>query len=294
MSEPYRTRGFHALAHDFHLRVESEPIGRYFERVLSGLSAPDISGTEYAVRTTADENAPDSLQLVRIGDVSGDDEVVVQSASVADLATSFVHSVNRKAIAADYAVMCHAGGVERDGVGVVLPAHTESGKTTLTAGLVRAGYSYLSDEAVAFDPVTRLIEPYPKPLSIDAGSHHLFPELEPAPAPGDDATPNVQWQVPPDAIRPGSVGRPCAARLIVFPKYEAEATTEVEPLSQAAGLLELATNTFEFRSHARRSLEALAEVVRSAQCYRMAVGDLDDACALISGLVDRAAEQVHV
>jgi hypothetical protein len=293
MSATYRSRNFHALAHDFHLRAESEPIGRYFEHVLSGLPTPGDATTEYVVRATPEADTF-SLQLVRFGDDNGDEEVVLQSASVADLVTSFVHFVNRKAIAADYAVMCHAGGVERDGVGVVLPAHTESGKTTLTAGLVRAGFSYLSDEAVAFDPVTHVIEPYPKPLSIDAGSHHLFPELEPTPAPGDDAAPDDQWQVPPDAIRPGSVGRACAARLVVFPKYEPDATTELAELSQAAGLLELTTNTFEFRSHARRSLEALAEVVRGARCYRMAVGDLDDACALISELVDQVAEQAHV
>jgi hypothetical protein len=294
MSAPYRTRGFHALAHDFHLHAQSEPIGSYFEHVLSGLPAPDVRGTEYAVKTIEDADAPDLRQVVRIGDAPGDDEVIVQSSSVGDLATSFVHYVNRKAIASDYAVICHAGGVERDSVGVVLPAHTESGKTTLTAGLVRAGFSYLSDEAVAFDPVTHVIEPYPKPLSIDAGSHHLFRELEPAPAPGDAAAPDDQWQVPPDAIRPGSVARPCTARLIVFPKYEADTPTELEPLSRATGLLELATNTFEFRDHARRSLELLAEVVRGAQCYRMAVGDLDDACALINELVDRVGEQAHV
>ena len=43
----------------------------------------------------------------------------------------------------------------------------ESGKTTLTAGLVRAGFDYLSDEAVAFDWDTLDIVPYAKPLSID-------------------------------------------------------------------------------------------------------------------------------
>jgi hypothetical protein len=189
--------------------------------------------------------------------------------------------------------MCHAGGVELDGIGFVFPAHMESGKTTLTTGLVRAGFSYLTDEAVAFDPATGLIEPFPKPLSIDQGSHHLFPELAPAPAPGDDRAPDLQWQVPPDAIRADAVGRPCVARFIVFPRYDADASTELEALSRATTLMELATNTFEFRDHARNSLEVLARVVEGARGFRLVVGDLDDACAVIADLAG-APELVRV
>jgi hypothetical protein len=291
MTKAFRSRGFHALAHDFCIHAESVPIGRYLEAILSGFPEPVSVEHEYLVRPAAQPTAPGSTEIVRI-DVDGDgEEVVASSEHLGTLAGSFVHHLNRMAIDADYAVMCHAGGVQRDDLGVVLPADPESGKTTLTAGLVRAGFAYLSDEAVVFGDDTGAIEPYPKPLSIDAGSQHLFPELEPAPAPGDDGPPEDQWQVPPDAIRPGAVGTPCRARLIVFPKYEADAVTELAPRSRAAGLLELATNTFDFRDHPRRSLARLADVVRGARCFRLAVGDLDEACALITKLVEDGGGQ---
>jgi hypothetical protein len=285
MTDAYRSRGFHALAHDFRIRTGSVPVGRYFEAILSGLPAVDLVEHEYLVRPADRRTGPGSTEIVRVG---GDDdgEVVASDERLGGLAGSFVHHLNRMAIDADYAVMCHAGGVQRGDIGVVLPADPESGKTTLTTGLVRAGFSYLSDEAVGFGDGTGTIEPYPKPLSIDAGAQHLFPELEPAPAPGDDDPPKDQWQVPPDAIRAGAVGTPCRARYIVFPKYEADVATVLTPLSRAAGLVELATNTFAFRDHPRRSLERLAGVVRGARCYRLAVGDLDAACALITELVD--------
>jgi hypothetical protein len=278
MSTPYRTRGFHALAHDFRVVSDSEPLGRYLENMLDGFPTAREVTSEYVLTERTDDDGARLLELRM------DDEIVTGTGG-GDLAGSFVHHVNRQAIEADYAVMCHAGGVELDGAGLILPAHMESGKTTLTTGLVRAGFGYLTDEAVAFDRETALIEPFPKPLSIDAGAQHLFPELEPDPAPGDDAPPAEQWQVPPDAIRRGAVGRSCPARFIVFPMYERDAVTTLVPMSRASGLVELATNTFSFRDHPRRSLDLLARVVDGAQCFKLTVGNLDEACAVIVELV---------
>jgi hypothetical protein len=283
MSNTYTTRAFHALAHDFRIVSQSREVGEYLEELLAAFPEVDGSVSEYRIRIDGNADAPDRRFVLEL-----DDELVVNEASVGTLSRNFVQALNRRAISADYAVMCHAGGVELDGVGFVLPADPESGKTTLTAGLVRAGFAYLTDEAVAFDPSSRLIEPFPKPLSIDAGAHFLFPELEPAPAPGDDAAPEEQWQIPPDAIRPGAVGRPCAARFILFPSYEQDAATELEELSAATTLVELATNTFEFRDHPRHSLEVLAGVVEGARGFRLVVGDLHEACALVTELAELA------
>jgi hypothetical protein len=288
MSAGFRTRGFHALAHDFRIVAESEAIGRHFERVLDGFSSCDVPEVEYRIRAQAEH--PEVFEVA----VDGGDEIVAQSSSVGVLVTNFVHHVNRKAISADYGVMAHAGGVERDGIGVVLPADPESGKTTLTAGLVRAGFAYLTDEAVTFDATTGLIEPFPKPLSVDAGSQHLFPELEPAPAPGDDCAPSDQWQVPPASIRPDAIGARCEARIIVFPRYQRGVTTELATMSRAEALIELATNTFEFRDHPRRSLALLARVVEHAQSFHLAVGDLDAACELIDSLVTSTVGEQRV
>jgi hypothetical protein len=277
----YETRAFHALAHDFRVVAESQDLGRYVETVFSGLPISEAGDVAtYSLARAARDDARDVVELRRGA------EVVLSDPSAGALVASFVHHVNRLAISGDHAVMCHAGGVQLDDLGFVFPAHMESGKTTLTAGLVRAGFSYLTDEAVAIDPTTGLVEPYPKPLSIDAGSHFLFPELEPPPAPGDEAAPAHQWQVPPDAIRAGAVGSSCRVRFVVFPAYVEGATTALEPLSRASALLELATNTFEFRDHPRRSLVTLAAVIEGARAYRLTVGDLGDACDLVAALTD--------
>ena len=106
----------------------------------------------------------------------------------------------------------------------------ESGKTTLTVGLVRSGWSYLTDEAVAFDWDTGEIEPFPKPLSLDPGSQHLFPELAPPPPPAATTDGVEQWQVPPSMFRPDAVGERCRAGYVVFPRDTADAPTALVPI----------------------------------------------------------------
>jgi hypothetical protein len=174
-------------------------------------------------------------------------------------------------------------------VGVVLPADMEAGKTTLTCGLVRAGFEYLSDEAAVFDWDTGELRAYPKPLSIDPGAWPLFPDLEPHAGFTDDAYKRQQWQVAPEAVRPGAA-RPvtaprCAVSAVVFPRYEAGAATRLEPLRRAEGLWDLVQQTFRFDELGRRALEPLAEVVRGAECYRLTMGELDRAVELVSELV---------
>lgn len=63
----------------------------------------------------------------------------------------------------------HAAAVA-NGEGVVaIPADSGGGKSTLAAAAVRAGLSYLSDEALVFDDQGRVL-PYPKPIALSPWS----------------------------------------------------------------------------------------------------------------------------
>jgi hypothetical protein len=273
-TDVHLTRGYHALSLDFSLAVEDEEFARYLEWLLDGFTEPVKEPVQYTVEAT-----DDGVRLALDG------AVVLQTSETRSLVESLVLWLNQQAVDPEYAVIGHAGGVERRGVACVLPADPESGKTTLTAGLVRVGYAYVTDEAVAFDWETGEIEPYPKPLSIDPGSQFLFPELVPPPPPGFDGEIDGQWQVPPSSIRGDAVGGRCRAKYLVFPKYEADVVTRIEPIARAEALVELAKNTFRFREHPRRSLDSLARVIAEVECYRMSVGDLDTACTLIDELM---------
>jgi hypothetical protein len=168
----------------------------------------------------------------------------------------------------------HAAAAERSGGALVLPAPSESGKTTLVAGLVDAGFAYLSDEVAAIEPRSRLVMPYPKPLSIDPGSWNVLAHM----APDDDEYHATQWQVLPPRIAP-----PSPVRWIVFPTYAEGEPTELVPIRASEVVAGLARNSFNFTRNGSRWLPVLAGIAKRCAGYRLRVGDLNSA---VDALVD--------
>jgi hypothetical protein len=179
----------------------------------------------------------------------------------------------------------HAGAVCLDGEGLALPASSGSGKSTLVAALVIAGAAYLSDEVALV--AGGMLEPFPRALSLKEGSLALLGNLEGRlpPALGDS---NLDQRfVAPDDLRPDALGTACPLRLVVFPCYEPGAPTALEPMSRAAGVVELIGNSFNFPAFGGEGLEALAAAARDARFYRLSSGDLAEAvdavCSLVGG-----------
>jgi len=280
------SRPFDALGFAFDVRAQDPHLISYFERLYQPF--PDGGRTDHQYALV--DSSPCELRFD--GDRIGEAEV--PEALVATL----VHDLNRRALDESGHLVVHAGGVEHGGTGVVFPAAMEAGKTTLTAGLVRAGFDYLSDEAVIIDRETLCVHPYPKPLSLDRGAWPLFPELEPQSDLPSDAYKADQWQVPPSDIRSDALGQECSVDVIVFTRYEEGADTAVEPLGRGEALVEMAKNTFKFDVQGAPALDVLAEVVRSAACYRLTSGDLDRAVAAVTGLLatgqTKAANRVSI
>jgi hypothetical protein len=263
----------------FEITTDDPATAEHLDRLFHTFDALTGAGDDTHTVTvwTADDEEEERLTI--------DGQVTAVETTRGRTTSTIVHALTRRMIDACDAIGIHAGGVVRDGVGLALPAQMESGKSTLTAGLVRAGFDYLTDEAVMLDWETQVVIPFPKPISLDPGSWFLFPELEPQ----ADLPPgykDIQWHVPPDAIRPDALGAPCRIRYIVFPKYTEGAATELTPLARAEATVELAKNTFRFNERPRRCLDTLAAAVREADCYRLTVGDLDIAVATITDLVE--------
>jgi hypothetical protein len=279
----YRTGRFQALAHDFTVRSESAEIGRYVDGVLTELAAPGSAATTYYVIDRG-EGVRKGRWAVYFGN-----ERVNLSGRIDTAIAMLLWHVNQETVRTTEPdmVLVHAAAAELDGVGVVLPAPMESGKTTTVAGLIRAGFRYLTDEAVAIDPRTGWVSPFAKPLSVDRGSWVVLRDLEPA-----TVLPNSnQWHVPIRSIRPGALAGRVLPRLIVSPRYVHGATTQLAPVSRGRMLVELGEATFHFHRHGVRNFSVLADLVRRSDCYRLTIGDLDEAVALITDLVHSTAAQ---
>lgn len=281
-----------AVSYSFRLTSDDDALGAWVDHLLGGLPVVDGADAadecaEWTVTRDTDTGTGTDGQWWRF-EVGGTEFGV--SAHPEQLVTTMLQHLNGQVVRHWPGVVCHAGCVATEGGAILLPADPESGKTTLTCGLVRAGFDYVTDEGVALVPGTTCIEPYPKPMSLDPGSWFLFPELEPVPDPPlpDGDGERTQWQIAPGDIRADAVSGPCDARHLVFPKYVEGATTELTPLARAEALVELAKNTFEFNRRSREALDQLELVVRACTCHRLTVGTLDDAVACIEELVAHA------
>lgn len=164
---------------------------------------------------------------------------------------------------------------------ILIPGHAESGKSTLTAGLVRAGFDYLSDELAVLDPASGRVEPYQRPISIDPGAYDLFHELT---SQGYETTAE-QWHVDPLDLRGYCLGRTAAATHLIFNRFEAGARTELVPVRAAEALHLLVENSVHLADHGAWGFRLLSELAETCSGFRMVSGDLEDQIEAVRSLV---------
>src|SRR3954471_1200874 len=155
-------------------------------------------------------------------------------------------------------IFVHAGCAVHEGRAIVVPGRTMSGKSSLTAALVRAGASYFSDEFAVLDRRGR-VHPYPRPMSIrpyDGSARH---------------------RVPVDRIG-GRIGCGSApVGLVAHLRYDGQTGWCVEDLTPGRAALALIDNTVAARSRPRAMLNAVGHATSSAGAVAGTRGDADEA-----------------
>ena len=298
----YRSAGLRGLSFRFGVRCDDEHLGAQIDAMLAGLRQPDSAPVEHwysvttttTTTTTADDDAAGGEDGARTFDVRRDDEALAHDQRAGDALGWIVWDVNRSAAASGGAhLLFHAGALEVDGAGMLLPGTSGSGKSTLTAGLVtRAGLGYLTDELSALDLSSGLLLPYAKPITLKQGSFGVMPELHPDRRAGPGAAPWAaeEWQVAVGGPGGGRLGGPCPLRWVVVPRYVPGAPTALTPLSDTEAFLTLALHAVNLLSHGAAGSAALGRMVADASCYTLTVSDLDEACALVRDLVATTGE----
>ena len=181
-------------------------------------------------------------------------------------------------------VQLHASSVELGGNALILPGNPGSGKSTLTAGLLARGWSYLCDEFALVDPPTLMFHPFPRALCIKEPSFPVVDRLGVRlcrKTPYHKATKGRVAFLDPLDVRADVVGRPSRAGWVIFPHYVPDASPALERLTRSQAAHELARQCFNFRVYQERAVPILANVVRGADCYRLTAGDLNATCNLI-------------
>ncbi len=154
----------------------------------------------------------------------------------------------------------HAGVVGWQGQAVVIPGRSFSGKTTLTAALVRAGAVYLSDEYAVFD-AAGLVYPYPKLLSVR------------------DEQGNPAGRYSAEALGGSTGTEPLPVGLVLSCRYEADARWQPRRLSSGQALLALLDNTVQVRHQPQTTLETLRQVVTDTPTFGSRRGETGEVVA---------------
>ena len=271
--------GFRVLSYAFRIQTTSETCAELVLRAIGACRSPDVSSQAPTYQLE------DGEELSRL---TLDGRMILKNARRGNAFSFLVWQLMNNAVAdARDVLVVHAGVVVApDGKAVVLPAASGGGKTTLTAGLVRAGFDYLSDEMMAVDPATRRVLPVPRSLFVKPGTFEALGIPRPKLSTAAERFLDGSWPVLPDDLRPGSLGSAAAVGTIIAPTYRLGSETRIERVSRAAGLTYLAAQAFNleiFGSPAGMLL--LADVCREAACYRLAVGRLDEAVGAVTDAV---------
>jgi hypothetical protein len=266
------------LGFDCTVRANDETLLRYVSWLYEACATRGSASHEFIVRRRpTSSNASTTVYL--------DGTTVVRNVPPGLAVARVVWEINQGTVAeAGDRLLLHAAAAEREGAVAIVPGRPGAGKSTLVAALTQAGLRYVTDEAVAIDPLTTAIEPYPKPIALERDTPVLTDLRAPVPPALDSGV--EQRLVPPNSIRPDALAPPGGiARLVLFTSYKPDGETAIHPLSRAEATVTLAEHAFNFRARGPGTLALLADVVRSCRCFRLDVNDLEVACRLVIDLL---------
>ena len=274
---------FRALDLEFDIRTEDPRLGRYLDAVLLAQRTDRPASTAFCIVGGGGVGGAGSGWQIIVDErpshrVSRASEVV--PALFAEINESVVHASSARH------VLFHASGAASGDRCAIFPGTSGSGKTTLVAGLVLAGLSYVTDEAVALDVESRLVQPFPKPLSIERGSWTVLESLRPTLDEDLRDWAADQWHIDPLSVRENAVAAPSRPAFVVPVRYAEGERTTLRAIHRADAVTSLMNNAFETNRKGRTMFNAVSAMVREAECFELVVSDLKVACELVRALFE--------
>jgi HprK-related kinase A len=189
-------------------------------------------------------------------------------------------------------LIVHSAVVEHRGRALLLPANPGSGKSTLTAGLVKRGFRLLSDEHCLIRPEDGRIVPVPRPIALKNESiaviRELGPELIFGPTFHDTEKGDVTHLRPlEESVR--RAAETASPSFVVFPKFVRGGTHGLEPVAKAAAMMELVDNSINYGVLGSAGYRALARLVDESVCLALDFRDLSRALDDLSRLLEEPA-----
>jgi HprK-related kinase A len=184
-------------------------------------------------------------------------------------------------------LMIHAAAVEKNGLAAILPAPTDSGKSTLVAALALSGWRLLSDELVLIDRKTGLIHPLPRPIRLKNESIPLIRAFHAdayfSGISRDTADGTIAYLRPPkESVR--RQHEPAKPGWIIFPRWIADGELEVLPRSKPQTYQSLTQHAFNYSQLGTEGFRVCSALIKQTDCYDFQYNRLEEAVAMFDRL----------
>jgi hypothetical protein len=188
----------------------------------------------------------------------------------------------------------HAAGLAtRGGEGVLIVAPSGSGKSTLTIGLIRAGWNYLSDDAVLLRAGSEGIEALAcrKSFYIDAARAKHYSDFSLG-SEEPDSNGGQRRAVGVNEAYPEQYRARCLPRILIFPRITPHAQSALTPMPRINALRLLLAQSgpqlFD-RQTMSEHLQLLKTLLEQAEPYEINAGrDLYDEPAKLMDLIEQS------
>lgn len=258
-------------------------------------SVADIDGdyfSRFRHRTVEDERGADVLELSggpsgyrlsfrgeTVGDVGTLTELVAQTN---ELLLRLEHPET------DFLAYFHAGAVGRAGKTLLLPGQSGVGKSTLSAYLVRHGFTYLGDDLIALAEADWSLRPLPTCLSLKSGAWPiltaLYPEIPDLPIVRCHGR-EVRYV----ELRPAREAGD-APSIVLFSRYAKDGDRRLRRLAALETMTHLIeTGTDLSRPATRTTLAELLRFVEVTPAYEMSYSSHPGAMNVIESLLENEA-----
>ncbi len=176
----------------------------------------------------------------------------------------------------------HSAAVTKDGIAILLPGVSGSGKSTTALNLLTVGYRLLADDLVVLRPRGDNLEAigYESALYLTDRSLALLPEWKKFKR-GRPYQKGQRWKyrINLESFRPPQKSKPPLVKFLLFPQVTSTQKTRLKKLTAAQAMIECLQQLPKEHpasilgpSVLQSSFEIYSKLVQSARCYRILLG----------------------
>jgi hypothetical protein len=191
----------------------------------------------------------------------------------------------------DFLICIHAAVHSLGERCIVFPGIGGTGKTTLSAALIKDGFRYFTDEVALLDRRTFRVIPAPVSLRVKQGSWQivssLFPDFLTRPSHLLNDGSRLRLLRPP----PGSFAKnredSSMVKCLVFPSHAPAEKTSIRRISRIEALRRIQECGYRVSGRLDRiTVARILQWIGTVDCYDMTINSLPEAVAIVRGLLE--------